>query len=819
VPMKKTKEQHKAKSGLQNSPIPSGGAPSSTRYDGLAVGMIAFAAALLYFQTSGYPFHFDDFFNIVDNPYIRNLGDVSLFLKGLELRTNWFRALPALSFAINYHFHGLEVFGYHLVNLLLHAGSGILVYFISKHLFVLDLRSDRALQEDETGFFNRHGTPLFSLFVALIFVAHPLQTNTVTYIVERNEGMAAFFYLLGLFLFMKGSFSRGGSKAVYLSGTGVVFFFAVLSKEIGFTLPIVLILFDLLFVCQGKEAMKKRLKIYGAVGLLLAIYLLFFLRGGLYALLFRQNHVWTPWENLLTQANVLIRYIGLLFLPWPGWMNIDHDIRVSRSLFEFPTFMSMATILFLFLLAVYLAKKKKRLISFGIFSFFIILAPTSSVIPIWDTMVEYRLYLPVFSFGLILTVLADSLYQFLVRRHSERFGRRVVATIAILVLALYSLFTVQRNYVFREDITLWEDAVRKSPDKARVHLGLGMALLKLNRLEEARDVLKTALGKYPKNFVLVYYGLGQVYRDLGDDEKAIFHFEKYLRESPDDQRAYNELGSIYLRTGALEKALPCFQRALGIDPGYAPAHASLGDLYVRRGVLDDAIAQYKKAIRIDPGLTMARIRLGEAYLKKGMPEEARAEMKEAMAADPGQPEAYAFLGAFYLQEGRLEEAFQFLKKALTVRPRDPEVYNNLGVGYRKKGLIDEAIVHYQKAIEIDPNLFDPHVNLGEAYLAKKRSEEALSEFNKAISINPQKAEPYNNLGVVSLERKRLDDAVSYFQKAVSLNPKYGEAYFNLAVAYYYKKDLDKARDYSKRALMLGYRVDPKLLGLLLKSVP
>lgn len=815
--MKKKKEQHKEKAAPQNKPIPPVCTPHSPRYDGLAVGFITLVAVLLYCQTFAYPFHFDDFSSIVENPYIRNLGDLSFFLKGVELRGNWFRTLPTLSFAINYHFHRLEVFGYHLINLILHVGSGILVYFISKCLFDLGLRKGRNLPNDEMGFFTRYGTYFFSLFVALLFIAHPLQTNTVTYIVERNEGMASFFYLLGLFLFIKESFSRGWSKAIYLCATGVIFLFAVLSKEIGFTLPIVLILFDLLFVCQGKEAIKKRVKIYGAVGLPLAAYVLFFLRGGLYTLLFRQTHLWTPWENLLTQANVLIQYSRLLFLPWPGWMNIDHDVRVSKSLFEFPTFLSMAAVLFLLLLAIYLVRRK-RLISFGIFSFFIILAPSSSVIPLWDTMVEYRLYLPVFSFGLILAVMVDSLYRFLSRRYSERLGRRIVIVSTIGVLVLYSLFTVQRNWVFREDITLWEDAVRKSPDKARVHLALGMTLHKLNRLEEARDVLKAALGKYPKNSLLVYYGLGQVYRDLGDDEKAIFHFEKYLRESPDDQQAYNELGSIYLRTGSLEKALSSFQKALGIDPDYAPAHASLGDLYTRKGMLDDAIAQYKKAVRTDPGLTKTRIRLGEAYLKKGMPEEAFAQMKEAMAADPGQTDAYASLGAVYLQEGRLEEAFGLLTRALALRPKDPEVYNNLGVGYRKKGLIDEAIVHYQKALEIDPSLFDPHINLGEAYLAKRMTEEAVSEFKKAISINPQKAEPYNNLGVVSLEKKRLDEAVFYLQKAVSLNPKYGEAYFNMAVAYYYKRDLHRARDYSQRALTLGYPVDPKLLGLL-KSVP
>jgi len=785
-----------------------------TLFDGLAIAFLCSIALLLYVPTLNYPFHFDDYHNIVENPYIKNIKNFSLFLEGLRIHGNWFRALPTLTFALNYHVHQLDVLGYHLINLILHMGSGILVYFISKHLFALAFRQERAhFSDDRIGLFTDDKRSLLSFYSAALFIVHPIQVNTVTYIVQRNEGMASFFYLLGFFFFIKGSFSKGFSRGLYISGAGVFSLFAILSKEIGFTLPLAMVLFDLLFVCENRQMIKKRLKIYLGLGFLLSIYILFFLRGGILHILFRQTHFWTPWENLITQAKVIIQYIKLMFFPWPGWLNIDHDFPISTSLFKFPTLLSLSAILFIFFLAIYLMKRR-RLISFAIAWFFIVLAPTSSLIPIWDVMVEYRLYLPMFSYGLILTFLFHGLYRFLIHRFPEKIGRGIVIGVMFSLLCVYSIFTIQRNYVFKDGIKLWEDAMRKSPHKTRVYLNLGVMLHKAHRLEEAREMMEVALSKNPKNHPLVYYNLGLVYADLGRYEEALSNLTRYLKNNLWDGRTYYEIGSVYLRMGALEEAHSYFRKALEINPQFTPVHASLGDLYSKKGRIQEAIVEYRKAIQLDPHLAYAYIRLGEAYLKEGNEETALIEMKKAIVIDPNLPDAYASLGSLSLQRGNFEEAFLYLKKALELDPKSPDVYNNLGVLYRERGQLDEAIVHYWKAIELDPNLFDAHVNLGEAYGMKKMVGEALLAYQKAISIHPDRAEIYNNIGVIYLQEKRIEEAILNFKKALRLNQNYGEACFNLAVAYYYKKDLRMALHYSQQALNLGYRVDPNFLGLL-----
>ncbi len=783
----------------------------TTQIDLLFIFLLCAASLLLYFPTLRYPFHYDDYHNIVENPYIKNVKNISLFLEGLRINRVWFRAIPTLTFALEYQIHRLDVFGYHLVNLLLHIGSAILVYLISKHL--LGLR--RAVNETPAGKGDPfYKTSLLSLFAALVFVVHPIQINTVAYIVQRNEGLCTFFFLFAFLLFTKERTAAGLTRIFLLAGVIFATLASIFSKEIGFTLPVILVLYDLIFMCKNRRDLLKRAILFGPPLLLTAVYVLFFLHGGILRLLIKgdQTWLWSPYENLLTQARVIIQYLKLLAFPWPGWLSIDHDIVVSQSLFRVSTFLSVLVVLSLFFLAVFWIRKKP-LISFSIFWFFIILTPTSSLIPLWDIMVEYRLYLPMVAYGLILAVLADFLHRFLSGRVSLRFANGIAVCTLLLFVAAYSTFAVQRSHVFRDGITLWKDAVRKSPNKARASLNLGVMLQRSNRLEEAREMLEQALGKRPKGHPLVHYNLGLVYSDLGNYERAITHLGEYLKRNPADIDANHEMGSVYLRMGSLEKSGSYFRRTLEISPNFAPAHAGLGEVFLKEGRIDEAVSEYQRAIRLDPDLANARIRLAEAYLKKGMAAEAHSEMRQATAQDP-EPDMYGALGALYLSEDKLDQAIDLLEKARFVSPEDPDILSNLGVGYQKKGMIDQAITQYRKAIGLNPNLFDAHVNLGEAYRAKKMTDEALLEYKRAIELSPERPEPYNHLGVLYLEMKRIDEAIGQFKKAVSLQPEYGEVFFNLAVAHYYKRDYQNAWDYARHASNLGYRVDPRLIDAL-----
>jgi hypothetical protein len=452
---------------------------------------------------------------------------------------------------------------------MLHILCGILVYFISRNLFAFELKRIESYTIDN----NIEGKKvnLLSLLTATIFIAHPIQVNSVTNIVQRIEILASLFYLLSIFLFLKGSLEKGWRKILFFLGTGISYLCAIFSKETGFTLPIVLIIFDFLFVCKTKKEIQKRVLIYFPLFLLLTIYISFFLKGGILGLFIKgsEEWLWTPWENLLTQTNVMIQYFKLLLLPLPHWLNFDHDFWVSKSLFEYPTWVSVSVILLLLISATILIKKN-RLIPFCIFFFFIILAPSSSLIPLWDIMVEYRLYLPIFSYSLILTMGIHYFYQLLARHFSKKIGQEVVVGISILTLCFTSVITIERNKIFKDDLTLWSDAAKKSPYKMRVHHNLGRAYL---------------MG-------------GDINKAIQEAEIALRLSDRYIRKES-VKFILNLLGGAYLDKGEIDEALSMYNRAIEVAPNFATSYYNVSCLYSLKKERAKAIEYLKKAIALD----------------------------------------------------------------------------------------------------------------------------------------------------------------------------------------------------------------------------
>jgi protein O-mannosyl-transferase len=532
-----------------------------------AFSVLALFSVGLYLNSFNTSFHFDDMPNIIENPYIRDVKDVPLFLKGLHLHGRWYRALPTLSFALNYHFHKLRVFGYHLVNVILHVLSGIFVYLIARMLFQIGLRRKEL---DPEGRPAGRTASFLALLTAAIFVSHPIQVNTVTYIIGRNEGMASLFYLVTFFLFIRMSLSLDPLiKTIYFLGVAIFFAVTVLSKEIGFTLPLILILFDLFFVAGTWESVKRRLKIYGVTCGALLLMIALFLGKRIFTVIFQQSYSWTPWENLLTQSNVIVQYFKLILFPLPGWLNIDHDFSLSRSLLEYPTWASVSVIA-LILIGAALCIRKSRIMAFSLFWFFIVLIPSSSIIPIWDMMVEYRLYLALFSFAMLVSLAFHFVLQIASRYRPGRWSKVLAAGVCIVLLAFYSVVTIQRNEVFKDEFTLWSDTVRKSPYKMRAHHNLGRA----------------------------FFLQGQIDRAIQEGEIALRLSASFTRKE-NVKFVLNLLGGAYFVKGELDRAAHAFNKAIEIDPNFATPYFNVGCVYVKKGVKPKALEYLRKAISLD----------------------------------------------------------------------------------------------------------------------------------------------------------------------------------------------------------------------------
>jgi len=597
--------------------------------------LIAVVGVLAYANTFTVPFQFDDDVYVSNNPTIRTfryfiapsevkkLSEYSPTSFPPALRSAFTtRILGYLSLAINYHLHGLNVAGYHLLNLVIHILNGILVYLI----LVATLRADFFSSLPCKGAFDLRS--IIASASSLLFVSHPIQTQAVTYISQRFTSLASLFYLLSLLLYIHFRTSvPGRGRPVYHATALVSAVAAMLTKEFTFTLPIIIAFYEVTFFSTSRMDRIKTLAPF-AITLLIIPVIIFIQQGTLNALDSTMRSMAAADETnisrmhyLLAQPRVIILYIRLLFFP--VGQNVDHDMPVYPSLFVGPVFFSSIALIALFCFAVYLyfaADRAKeypelKVASFGMIWFFITISVESSVIPLGELVAEYRMYLP--SVGMIIAVV--SLLVYAARRSSMVWPKSPWVLCAVLGAAVISLAigTHLRNTVWDSEISLWKDAARKSPGKVRPHQNLGTYYLAGGRLEEAKKEFLVALRLDPNNFE-THNNLGIVYKRLGDYARAIQEYTTVLKLAPSDAMAHYNLGNLYLAQGNLEEAIREYQASISLAPDYDEAHNNLGIAYEKSGKIDLAIMEFKRAIKLNPENVNARNNLVLCMKKAGM---------------------------------------------------------------------------------------------------------------------------------------------------------------------------------------------------------
>ncbi|MBW1824424.1 MAG: hypothetical protein JRI87_07645, partial [Deltaproteobacteria bacterium] len=379
------------------------------------------------------------------------------------------RRIGITSFALNYYFGGLNPFGYHLVNVIIHILNGLVLFFLSYTILTLPL-TDR----------QGRGNALKIAFLgSFIWLVHPIQTQAVSYIVQRLTSLSALFFLLSLLCYIKGRVNHTHKRlALFILS---VFFglLALGTKQNAASLPLFIILSEFFFFQQHPFQMDK--KKWGLVILLTGLFLLI---AGVYLgpdfiSRWTQSYEmrgWTPLERVLTQLRVIILYINLLFYPHPSRLNVDHDLPISSSLFSpFTTFLSLLFIIGLLILTIFLIRKN-RLVSYALFWFFGNLVIESSIIPL-VLVFEHRLYLP--SMGPIILIVG--LCVRMPRIKLKKWGTAVVVSLILL----FSYWTYERTFVWRGPVSLWLDAAKKSPHKTRPLFKLGDFYVKKGWLDEA----------------------------------------------------------------------------------------------------------------------------------------------------------------------------------------------------------------------------------------------------------------------------------------------------------------------------------------------
>ncbi|UFS71039.1 tetratricopeptide repeat protein [Geomonas sp. RF6] len=557
----------------------------------LHIALILLVGVAAYCMTFDVPFVFDDESSIVHNDVIRNLWT---FLSGEGYGYSPRRFLGYLTIAVNYWAGGLQVAGYHVVNLVIHLACAILVYFLGKSTFRTPRMADTSLSE-------RAGP--VSLFAALLFVAHPVQTQAVTYVIQRLASLATFFYLLSLLLYVVASLRErkgaAGRAPLYL-GSLLAAVLAMKTKEIAFTLPFAIVLYEILFFGPPR---RERLRWLLPFALTLPIIPLSLVHFGPVdpAVLDGTERIsadlGTPRHHyLFTQFRVIATYLRLLFLPVR--QNLDYDYPLFTSFLEPQVALSFLLLAAILCAAFWLIARARRsgdssllVVSFGTIWFFLALSVESSVIPIKDVIFEHRLYLP--SVGAFLALATGGALL------ARRLPRGVATAAAGCIVLLLAGSTFARNQVWRDEVTLTRDIAEKSPEKARVHANLAAALLKKGELDEA---LREA--------------------------------ELSARLNPAKVEPHNILGMLYGRAGAYDRAIAELSTAVSIDPKFPPARENLGDAYRGKGMYPQAIEHYQAALKLQPLSAELYNKRGTAYGEMGDMANAAASFAEALRLDP-----------------------------------------------------------------------------------------------------------------------------------------------------------------------------------------
>lgn len=588
-----------ARSKIYSSPFPDVFG-SSLALKGLAAILIL--GFIIYANSFESTFHLDDINNIRDNPSIRNLSDIKAMWQFSQTRF-----LALYSFAWNYHYGQLNVGGYHLVNLIIHLINAILVYWLSFLIFSTPVLKDKHMPKDKI---------ILSLAVALLFVSHPLATQSVTYIVQRMTSMSAMFYFLGLILYLLSRFTvKGKAKTRLLIGCGISVLLACLTKENVFTFPFAIVLLEIFFLQTRPNAISfkdKRVLLIGAA--LISLIALGFYAYSDYVLNPEyedqnqgDNNI-TSWRYLLTQFSVILKYIQLLILP----VNqvFDYNYKLVTSFLDPRAWISFTALLGLIALAI-VTFKKHRIISFGIFWFFLTIAIESSIIPLQDLIFEHRTYLP--SFGVFL------IFVYIVYWLTWKNIKTIGISILALVIVVNSVLTYMRNNVWKDEITLSTDSIKKSPGKGRPYNNRGDALVDEERYEEALLDFDKAVELLPK-YAMAYYNRGNLYQKQKKYEQALADFNYAIRYRRNFDKAYNNRGTLYKETNRLDEALVDYDRAISLNPDYHMAYNNRGTVHILQKQYQLAVEDLDKAITLKPDFAEAFGNRGIAKIKMGNPE-------------------------------------------------------------------------------------------------------------------------------------------------------------------------------------------------------
>ena len=735
----------------------------------VCAAILVLATLAAYHNTFRAPFVFDDIPAIVDNLTIRHLGDLKqVLLAGQEHGlTVSGRPVLNLSLALCYAVSGTDVWSYHALNLLIHVLAGLTLFGIVRRTLVLWGNRAEGAGGRDVGRPGADGT-LLAFTVALLWILHPLQTEAVTYLVQRAESLMGLFYLLTLYCFIRGAEAgRPRSRRWFALGVAACLL-GMATKEVMATAPLMVLLYDRTFVGGSfREAWRRHGRFHLALAATWLVLALLVAstgsnRGGTVGF----NLGVSPSVFWLTQFEAVARYLKQAF--WPHPLIFEYGV-ITAGFWDAAPY---ALVVLPLVAATLVALVRRPVAGFLGAWFFAILAPTSVVPGTIQMIVEHRMYL---SLAAVAAGVVVGFRAALDRWERPAAGvaprrRSWAALLPCLVLALpLGLLTERRNALYGDDLALWQQTVTVSPASAKAQGGLGAALLERNRPREALHRFLIALALDPKE-PSTHYNVGLACAALGRMPEAVARCREAIRINPRFSSAHYELGFALLVLNRLPEALAELAEAVRLAPTLPVAHYEWGVALAKSGRLTDAVDQYQAALRLKPDLIDAECDLGSALYQLDRAPEAVACFQRALQANPGLAAVHFNLGLALARIGRTDQATAEYAEAVRLDPAQAMAQYNLGIALGQAGRVAESLDHLQRAVQLAPAFAGAHCNLGVALATAGRPAEAVAEYEAAIRLQPDYASAHYDLGNALLQLRRVREARQHFEAALRLDP-------------------------------------------------
>ena len=605
---------------------------------------------LVYSNTFHAEWHFDDRHSIVENSKVQisefTLKSLSQAIEHPDQQRIW-RPLAYLSFSMNWYVGQDEVFGFHVINILIHCVTSFILFQVLSCLFQSPVLKQRYSDEWYT----------ISLLAAILWAVNPIQTQAVTYIVQRMTLLAALFYISGIFFYLRArSSEQMPYRFLYFILCAVAWLLALASKENAILLPLGLVLVEIVFFQRISEyRVRKRYPIlFLAVSIIICIIgCVIYLNAQPLSLFAGYNdRFFTPWERVITQPRVVLFYLTQIFYPHPARLSIEHDFVISTSLIQPWTTLPAIIVVFALVVGALMRAERWPLLCFSILFFFLNHSIEASFVPL-EIVFEHRNYLPsMFIFAPVAAGITWLMKSSMKKRPGLYW---VLSGLSICLIIGFGVGTYQRNRVWRTESSLWADAYHKAPSMHRPVHNLAMALYERNgRLQEA---------------LRLYY--------KADD----------LTMHRRSHRAwlYSNIANIHYRTGRFELAKEYYLKANTIAPKKDLIRFRLAETLVQQKKFSAALNHVEALIERNPQNSEYLNLKGNILLQRMMPQRALAIFRANLRFNPHQASAYVNVGRALSAMGRYDQAEKLIKMGNSLDQENLKFYIRLLDIYLKRG--------------------------------------------------------------------------------------------------------------------------------------